>query len=282
MDNDKCRKLIQLYGANEFMWNSKSPQYHNKLLRLQTWVEISKQLDVPIPELKKKMTVLLASYRREKSRIVKSLSSGKGEVYVSKWYGFEDFQFMKDKDIANETLDTMVDNTQNDNNESNDTETSLPEEEQEIEPPKNPQKRRKTNIETDSPILRKHLKVRRRKKVITKEESPQQKQSFHVLTESATSTDLYFSYGLYIANELRKYDQRTLSYVKQAINNVIFEADIGIYSKLECDNRNDESYNSSTPSASPQPTISSPQFPDPLTTPKLEPKSSPATPTEDF
>lgn len=33
-----------------------------------------------------------------------------------------------------------------------------------------------------------------------------------------------------IANELRKYDQHTLVYVKQALNHVIFEADLGKYS----------------------------------------------------
>jgi hypothetical protein len=33
MDNEKCRVLIKLHGAKEFLWNSKSPIYHNKSLR---------------------------------------------------------------------------------------------------------------------------------------------------------------------------------------------------------------------------------------------------------
>jgi hypothetical protein len=42
-------------------------------------------------------------------------------------------------------------------------------------------------------------------------------------------TDPYFSFGRHIANELRKYDPHTLACVKNAINNIIFEADIGKY-----------------------------------------------------
>jgi hypothetical protein len=56
-------------------------------------------------------------------------------------------------------------------------------------------------------------------------------QAFDILKYSAaTPTDPYFTYGQHIANELRKYDPSTLAQVKHAINNVIFEADMGKYS----------------------------------------------------
>lgn len=57
-------------------------------------------------------------------------------------------------------------------------------------------------------------------------------EAFKILTEPSQATDPYFSYGQHIANELRKYDSHTLIYVKQAINNIIFEADLGKYSPL--------------------------------------------------
>lgn len=53
------------------------------------------------------------------------------------------------------------------------------------------------------------------------------KKAFQILNETSSSTDLYFTYGQHIANVLRKYDQRTLIYVKNAINNVIYQADLG-------------------------------------------------------
>ncbi|XP_060844852.1 uncharacterized protein LOC132924505 [Rhopalosiphum padi] len=110
MDNEKCRVLIQLYGAKDFLWNSKSPLYHNKSVREDAWKEISSVMNIPAVELKKKMTTLLTSYRREKSRIAKSLITGSGthQVYVSKWFAFDDFDFMKDKDVPNETSDTIT------------------------------------------------------------------------------------------------------------------------------------------------------------------------------
>jgi hypothetical protein len=52
--------------------------------------------------------------------------------------------------------------------------------------------------------------------------------AFVLLQENThRNTDSYFSFGQHIANELRKYDPRTLAIVKQAINNIIFYADMG-------------------------------------------------------
>lgn len=56
--------------------------------------------------------------------------------------------------------------------------------------------------------------------------------AFKILQETSQATDSYFSYGQHSANELRKYDSLTLIYVKQAINNIIFEADLGRFSPL--------------------------------------------------
>jgi hypothetical protein len=54
------------------------------------------------------------------------------------------------------------------------------------------------------------------------------KKTFVLLQEKTDcNTDSYFSFGQHITNELRKYDPRTLAIVKQAINNIIFYADMG-------------------------------------------------------
>lgn len=76
------------------------------------------------------------------------------------------------------------------------------------------------------------LQLKRKQEKNTEEESPMLEKAFQILNETSTSTDLYFTYGQHIANELRKYDQRTLIYVKNAINNVIYEADLGFYTLL--------------------------------------------------
>lgn len=57
---------------------------------------------------------------------------------------------------------------------------------------------------------------------------PMLDKAFTLLQNSAyDNTDPYFTYGQHVGNELRKYDSRTLAYVKQAINNILFDADMG-------------------------------------------------------
>ncbi|XP_050537520.1 uncharacterized protein LOC126903409 [Daktulosphaira vitifoliae] len=228
MDNEKCRVLIQLYGAKDFLWNSKSQLYHNKSMREDACNEISSVMSIPVPELKKKMTTLQASYRREKSRIAKSLITGSGthQVYVSKWFAFDNFGFMKDKAVPNETSETMPEDILTTQNvitfENNDVEPNAPSAtdstDKHVEKPTDIYKA--TNIPTVKNIKRKK----------NTEESPMLKKAFQILNEISLSTDSYSTYGQHIANELRKYDQRTLIYVKNAINNVIFQADLGCYS----------------------------------------------------
>lgn len=45
-----------------------------------------------------------------------------------------------------------------------------------------------------------------------------------------SSNDAYFTYALNLANELRKYDPNTLSHIKRAFANILFDADMGMYS----------------------------------------------------
>ncbi|PNF15856.1 hypothetical protein B7P43_G09053 [Cryptotermes secundus] len=93
MENEKCLALIQLYNSKGMLWNSKF------------LITITKVC------AKNKITTLLASYRREKSRIKKSHITGSaaGTVYVSKWFALSEFDFMAGKDTPNDTVDTFPD-----------------------------------------------------------------------------------------------------------------------------------------------------------------------------
>jgi hypothetical protein len=65
---DQCLKLIQLYGEYRRLWDAQCPDYTNRGLREDAWKNISRKMNIPIADLKKKMDYLLGSYRREKSR----------------------------------------------------------------------------------------------------------------------------------------------------------------------------------------------------------------------
>lgn len=44
------------------------------------------------------------------------------------------------------------------------------------------------------------------------------------------SSDPYYTFAVNLANDLRKYDPYTLAHVKRAISNVLFDADMGVFS----------------------------------------------------
>ncbi|CAK1600763.1 unnamed protein product [Parnassius mnemosyne] len=220
MDNQSCRKLIQLYGSKDLLWNTKNRFYHKKALREDAWREISAEMGVSVPELKKKMTVLLSSYRREKWRISKSqiTGSGRNSIYVSKWFGFDDFSFMQDKLTPNDTTDTMQKPASYNDGEYSQKTSQIKKEEYFPE----------CSINTNKKVPEKSTKNPKKRKH-HEEENEVLTEEFKILSETSQATDPYFSYGQHIANELRKYDNRTLIFVKQAINNIIFEADVGKY-----------------------------------------------------
>jgi hypothetical protein len=65
MENANCLALIQLCKSKYVLWNSKNANYHNKCIREDAWKDVDDEMKMPVQYLKKKMTTLLASYRRE-------------------------------------------------------------------------------------------------------------------------------------------------------------------------------------------------------------------------
>lgn len=79
MDKEDSIRLIQLYGSFKMLWDSKDPDHLNKSKREDCWRKISKEMKLPVPELKKKLDSLTGSYRREKSKQRKSYITGSGK-----------------------------------------------------------------------------------------------------------------------------------------------------------------------------------------------------------
>ncbi|KAJ0169392.1 hypothetical protein K1T71_014979 [Dendrolimus kikuchii] len=109
MHNEKCIELIKLYENHRHLWDPTSPHHYNKQLKEDSWKIISKEMNLPISEVKKKITSLCGSFRREKSRHKKSLvtGSGRNEVYISKWFAYEHFYFLADKFSPRETQNSI-------------------------------------------------------------------------------------------------------------------------------------------------------------------------------
>ncbi|PNF29987.1 hypothetical protein B7P43_G06964, partial [Cryptotermes secundus] len=95
----------QLYKSKAVLWNSKSANCRNKIIREDAWKDKGDEMKMAVQDLKNKMTTLLASYRREKSRIKESHITG--TVYVSKWFALSEFNFMTDKNTPHFIVDTL-------------------------------------------------------------------------------------------------------------------------------------------------------------------------------
>jgi len=54
-DSKLCYKLIDEYGLDELLWNTKNPLY---FLKYDAWCSISRNLDKSIEEIKKKILSL--------------------------------------------------------------------------------------------------------------------------------------------------------------------------------------------------------------------------------
>ncbi|EZA48209.1 hypothetical protein X777_14230 [Ooceraea biroi] len=102
-------RFIDIYKENDLLWNPKNQKYYNKIMRNDAWLDISKQMNLTPEECKRKMFSLLAALRREKSQIKKSQGTRKGtdEIYNSSWFAFQSLQFMLDKDVPTNTLNTV-------------------------------------------------------------------------------------------------------------------------------------------------------------------------------
>ena len=73
--------LIALYQKMRVLWDPNHPRYYNKLHKHDAWEDIAKTMGTVSEECKKKMTVLLASFRRERGKMLKSRGTGKG-MYI--------------------------------------------------------------------------------------------------------------------------------------------------------------------------------------------------------
>jgi len=107
--DEVCLQLINLYKLRPILWDPTDPQYKMVKKKIDFWTEISKELNLNVNEVRKKMDSLLASYRRERQREASSGRSGVGtdEIYRSKWYAFEEMKFLNDKFKPRITKDTV-------------------------------------------------------------------------------------------------------------------------------------------------------------------------------
>lgn len=93
---EKTIGLMKEFEKHECLWNANIAGHKDLLKRKDAWRDISKNLDISVAEIEKKMRSLLATYRRERRKYFSSKRSENGidYVYKPKWFGYNYLKFL--------------------------------------------------------------------------------------------------------------------------------------------------------------------------------------------
>ncbi|KAM3957524.1 uncharacterized protein ACR2FA_008491 [Aphomia sociella] len=240
--NDLVIKLVEEYRKKPELWDSSHSWYRVQTAKYEAWTALSNKFDCDIADLRKKLNSIFASHRREKAK----LRSGGRTL----WFLYNHLKFLPNHLDNDNNTDVVSPNhsntdeyfeqqTSDDNNHDadDDHEDIVIKEEpliktyvKHVEPktykysthkPRltKPQKRRIIR-ETTSSVSRIDSKILETLRLIRKSDLSRKK-------------DECDSFGEYIADSLRKHDDRTQSMIKQAINNILFEQEMKKYSSSQ-------------------------------------------------
>lgn len=73
---EKCLELIRKFKANSVLWDTRNTLFYKQDVKFRIWDTIGLELNTTGKACKHKMGILMSSFRREKSRIKKGLTSG--------------------------------------------------------------------------------------------------------------------------------------------------------------------------------------------------------------
>lgn len=104
MENtEEVCNFIEEYRALPALWNTKSAYYKNKSLKTKAYDKLLTTYkllkpEATLDEMKRKISNLRTSYKRELKKVEDSTRSGAGadEIYVSNLWYFDALSFLKD------------------------------------------------------------------------------------------------------------------------------------------------------------------------------------------
>ncbi|KAB7503703.1 UNVERIFIED_CONTAM: hypothetical protein RMT77_010683 [Armadillidium vulgare] len=219
--NDKILLLIDEYRKRPLLWDSSHKFYKLYNRKIEAWSELASIFQTDIYEVKRKINSLLASYRRERQKIQ---NSAEGEVYTSGWFAFKRMSFLMDKNTARKISYTIDGTDQGENNMENfgiavtDTDDNVLQ-----------NNFIKEEYLEDASLACQAIFKRKR------EEEKQDHQIIKEFTHSAQAVvtspprDEHSVYGEHIGNEIRKMNYHAQCTVKHMINDIIFDAQMGMY-----------------------------------------------------
>lgn len=105
--HERCERLINMYRELPNLWNPKHKDYKHRDKRQDSLTYIGEQFGVSKEEIERKLKNLTCQFWRENKK-VNSKRSGDGvdDTYSSKWFAYEWFAFLKDRNECRPSRDT--------------------------------------------------------------------------------------------------------------------------------------------------------------------------------
>ena len=72
--------LIELYRKHTVLWDTMDEFYYSPIKRKDAWIDISAEMDIPTADILKKFKSLMASFRTQKAKGIKSIETEKGKL----------------------------------------------------------------------------------------------------------------------------------------------------------------------------------------------------------
>lgn len=107
--NELSIKFMENYQSQPVLWDPKLRGHKDKAKTNDAWTKISKELKIPIEELKNKKNSIMATFRGHLRKKKASIRSGAGlnEVYQPIWFLFNQIEsFLGTINDCNATINT--------------------------------------------------------------------------------------------------------------------------------------------------------------------------------
>ncbi|KPJ12821.1 hypothetical protein RR48_10451 [Papilio machaon] len=241
--NDLIIRLITEYKKRPELWDSHHELHRVNTAKYEAWSDLANIFECDIADLRKKMNSIFASHRREKAKV---RCGGRSTWFLYPHMNFlpthiENVETSPASERRRRILKIPVEEiSEYSNNENTDIDDNYePETQEEIvikteptaEYTKVKARQEVKNTTTRKSKLKKVIK-RRTVKDHNDEDRNSLIETLRLLRRSnlLKKKDECDSFGEYIADSLRKHDERTQSMIKQAINNILFEQEMKKYS----------------------------------------------------
>ncbi|KAJ2945356.1 hypothetical protein O0L34_g155 [Tuta absoluta] len=262
--NDLVIRLMQEYRKRPELWDASHEMYRVQTLKYETWRALAGVFECDIADLRKKLNSLFASHRREKAKI---RAGGKSSWFLYPYMSFLPTHIEADT-VPSEALQqtiaptkkrpqqvkevTLPSASDDEPDYTTETEYLVEEEQQPDEVLLIKQEPAQPMMVTVQPIHHGSTRLKRgrerAKPRLTRPVRRRVVKDAHLASASSTldgrlsealkllrrsdltrRKDECDSFGEYIADSLRKHDDRTQSMIKQAINNILFEQEMKKY-----------------------------------------------------